>query len=187
MKDTEAPISKLLIEMSEDYRDIESMPYMIRSHGTKKNIDDEFIDLLHDRIELVYRKYGHPSESGMILLIILTSFANGKIYTNDPLMEKTSYPFRSNFIALPIFMFYNNSIHSEAERMSEKWLDDTMEILMLTKPFNYGKDDYRYYHNKTAFKRLQQVKLKYDPTDLFHTNFTIPLPINDGDRNKQDL
>ena len=140
----------------------------------------------------------------MILIFLLISFGNGKIYTNDPFMDKTSYSFRSQLISFPILMFYNNSVHNDAERMSKKWLDDSLEILMLTKAFNYGKDDYRdisltfgdidinnvwqyYYHNKTAFKQLQQIKLEYDPIDLFHTKFTTPLPIDGDDQNKQDL
>merc|ERR1712176_70528 len=99
-------------------------------------------------------------------------------------MTKTSFPYRNQFIVFPILMFYNNTIHDRAGKMTQKWSDDTMEILMLTKPYNYGKDDYRhigltfgdvniknvwqyYYHNKTAFQQLQQIKLKYDPIDLF--------------------
>ena len=52
---TEMSISKLMIEMSQDYGDIAVMPYIIRSHAIQRNVDDEFIDLLIDRIELVHK------------------------------------------------------------------------------------------------------------------------------------
>ena len=129
------------------------------------------------------------------MLLISTFISNGKgaIYSNDPEMERTAVPYREQMIEFPVLVFYNDAIHEQSGRMTRKWLDDTMEVLRLTKPFHYGQDDYRdialtfgnvemkdvwkrYYPNKAVWNRLQRIKAKFDPVDLFHTEFTVPLP-----------
>eukprot|EP01084_Bolivina_argentea_P181010 312671_1 len=197
-------ISKILIEMNENYGEIALMPYMYSSYGTIKNFNDEFIDLLNDRIELVMKKYGLYRESGMALMFSFKSYGgiNGGIYNNDPLMIQTSFSYRKQLLSLPILMYYNQNIEKESKRMTKKWLDDTMEVLMLTSPYHYGQHDYRhisytfgdlninnvwkyYYKNQSVYYKLQQIKLEYDPIDLFHTIFTVPLPSQND--NKKDL
>eukprot|EP01083_Nonionella_stella_P035742 97484_1 len=203
-KEIEAPMSTLLMEMAEQKGHIAPMAYMMRTHGTRRNLDEEFVDLLVDRIELVTKKYGVYKRSGMLLTFWFESYAKGAGYKNDPRMTKTSYPYRKQWIVFPICMFYNENMHKKSGKMTKKWLEDTMEILMLTKPFGYGKDDYRhiswtfgnvnmaevwqyYYPNQSAFHKLQDIKLQYDPIDLFHTTFTIPLPVVGTDGDKKDL
>eukprot|EP00483_Globobulimina_turgida_P006917 UN06930 len=195
------------MQLSQDYGSMAPLPYMQTSYLTLKNFDDEFVDLLVDRTELVMQKYGLYLESGMALMFLFESFggAPGAIYKNDPLMRKTSYSYRKQLIGLPITMFYDVNVEKESKRMSRKWIDDTMEILMLTSPYHYGAHDFRhmsetfgdvdidkvsqyYYQNKTAYLRLKEIKLKCDPIDLFHTTFTVPLPNQyDHDNEKKDL
>lgn len=186
-----APVSQLMIEMAEEFWNEAPMPYDMRAYGMTRNVDAEFIDLLIDRTELVRRKYGMYSESGMLLVFTLVSNAKGAIYTNDPQMKRTSVSYREQLIQFPVLMFYNEAIHEQSGRMATKWLDDTMEVLRLTRPFHYGHDDLRdigltfgdlkmnrvwnkYYPDETVWNKLKAVKTRYDPGDVFHTVFTVP-------------
>merc|ERR1712130_369828 len=106
-------------------------------------------------------------------------------------MERTAVSYREQQIQFPVLMFYNEAIHEQSGRMATKWLDDTMEVLRLTRPFHYGHDDLRdigltfgdlkmkrvwnkYYPDETVWNRLKAVKTRYDPGDVFHTVFTVP-------------
>ena len=194
---------------SKEFGGIAPLPYQMSSYGAIKNIDDEFMDLLIDRIELITRKYGgengYLSESGMAVNILFQSYGgiHGQIYKNDPLMRKTAYSYREQLIALPVLVFYDTEIEKESKRMTQKWLSDTFEILMLTSPYHYGEHDHRhvsftfgdvdienvwqyYYKNETVFAKLKQIKFAYDPTDLFHNSFTVPLPLS-SENKKKDL
>ena len=85
----------------------------------------------------------------------------------------------------------NNNI--DMKTIVKRKLDSMVESMMNTKAFDFGNEDLRhlsltfgdvdinnvwmyYYPNQTLFEELKAVKLKYDPIDMFHTAFTVPLP-----------
>lgn len=116
------------------------------------------------------------------------------IYKKVPFNVRTSYA----FIILPCAIFYNTSINIDGESRKSvvsNRMDTMFDAILNTKAFNFEKDDFRhlslaygdvdinkvwlqYYLNKTVFAidRLKDVKFIYDPIDMFHTQFTIPLP-----------
>ena len=188
-------ISKLMIQFSENHGDVAILPYQLRSYYIKRNFEQDFIQILSDEIDLFISDHGDFDKSGMLLFIMLE-------FMSYPLNIKTSYPYRDAIVVLPTFVFYNASFGGESENsmimkniVSDR-MDSMFDSIMNTKAFDFGKDDLRhlslaylyddtdieneneikhYYPNETQFDMLKDTKSKYDPIDMFHTQFTIPL------------
>ena len=212
-EEVKLPMSKLMTEFIENHSKFAVLPYELRAQYTIRNFEQDFIEALTDEVDSFINEYGDFTASGLFVSSMLVSYAQGRVVENDPFNIKTSYPFRDAFVFAPLMIYYNSSSvnANEMKRIVINRMDSMLDAIMNTKAFNYGKEDFRelslaygdvnirnidvraqYYPNETIFDRLKDGKLMYDPIDMFHTSFTVPVPQEQVDldahqKQKQEL
>jgi len=156
-------------------------PYKKRLNCTASSLTDAFIDSFVDLIDKVV-----TATEGVYLSTQMG--IGGGSFQNSPRRAATSIPGRDLVYCLTFDLFYDEGKKQVAEQ-----LQDEMQNLINTH-FSPGqerrllwgsfgdtditKETVRnyYYDDAAVYARLQQLKKRVDPDDLFHTPLTVKLP-----------
>lgn len=101
-----------------------------------------------------------------------------------------TYPFRDFTFGFTFDIFYKPSQQKEADMFQDKMqkiVDRHMSNPTERRNFwaSFGDTNIEdpavrkmYYESDAIYEKLQQLKAKVDPTDIFHTDMTVKLPKN---------
>lgn len=162
------------------------LPYKKSQHNTKtpfsKDFRDQFVDLVHSAYE-----------SSGLKVVFQGAICGGDFNANG--QKKTTHMQRRDVLAGIVFdVFYEDGHESEAEDFQQRMkgllgeFSGGLDLRMLWGSFedegtNGAQLDMSltatqalYYDSGAEYARLQRIKQYTDPTDLFHTSFTVQEP-----------
>jgi len=170
-----------------------NFPYKKSLRGSNRVWKDGFIDSYCGYAEKLIAEYGID---GVFKFISQLQLGGGAFYSNDPNSVVTSIAHRDIKIGLTFDVFYDDTLpwSRDAEQKAidiqqqceEEWItkkklfcDDEIRLTWGT----FGNTDitqvWPYYYGpnaKNRYETLRRIKKHFDPTDIFHNEFTIPLP-----------
>ncbi|KAJ9453564.1 6-hydroxy-D-nicotine oxidase [Diplonema papillatum] len=175
-----SPPSRILTDNITWYAPREYPFPFLKTARAVANLDEDSIKIFAKNIDTMMANPGvYPVQQ-------LASFTGqGNSWFNK---GRSSLPHRDQKIILGLNAFYAEPFSPTAKADSQKFLDDTWQLLMETAPFkNNDKrivwapfDDLRientwqYFFDEETYLRLRAIKTMVDPTDVFRTQFTIP-------------
>lgn len=155
-------------------------PYKKRLNCTKQPLSDEFVNAFVDLIDRVVK-------SGKVQLVFQMFLGGGAYASPEPNPPLNSICHRDVTLGIVFDCFYKKNGEKDAEdfqkEMKEllKEFSGEQEIRMLWGSFGDTKisDDKvrKYYYDDETWSSLQKVKKKVDSEDMFHTEFTVQLPV----------
>ncbi len=161
-------------------------PYKKRANSTVKALSNEFIDALSEKIDEVVTK--EPN----VKLVFQMGFSGGAFRAkgNDRVgVTVTSIPGRDDVSGFVFDLFYKPGYEQRAIDLQNEMQDildkhfhnDSHERRIF--PFTFGDTNISnpnirkmYYDSEEQYKKLQELKKRVDPTDIFHTELTVKLP-----------
>jgi hypothetical protein len=156
-------------------------PYKKRINCTTRELTDAFVDHLVEMVDSVVT-------SNEAVYLVFQMMIGGGSFRNSVRRPQTSIPRRDSVFTFVFDLFYDAGMASRAEELQGKmqqiidaeFSDGQEERLFwgcfgdvdITKP---AIRDY-YYDDATRYLRLQQLKKRIDPDDIFHSPLTVKLP-----------
>lgn len=165
-------------------------PYKKRVNSTSRALTDGFIEGLVTKVDEVI-------ELGDDVRLVYQMEIGGGELKHSPRRQHTGLPRRDYLYCFVFDLFYKESNRrnerNETPRDTAIRLQEEMGEL-LDNYFHHGQEERAfwgsfgdtdmsqqavqrmYYDDLDVFARLQRLKQRVDPEDLFHTDFTVPLP-----------
>lgn len=156
-------------------------PYKKRINCTTNALTDDFIDNFVDMVDKVVMK-----TEGVKL--VFQMLMGGGAYQNTERRQATSIPHRDYVFCFVFDLFYKQGFEQNAVILQEQMqsvVDQHFSSNQEQRVFwgSFGdtditKDKIRnmYYDSEGQYARLQQLKQRVDPNDIFHTTLTVQLP-----------
>jgi hypothetical protein len=153
-------------------------PYKKRVNSTVHELSDEFIDRFVDMVDLVV------TQTDGIYLVFQMLIGGGDL-RDSKRRPQTSIPRRDLVYFFVFDLFYDEGFEDVAEQLQaemqqivssvytpqqeERLLWGSFEDINMSeeKVVNY------YYDDLDTYRKLQDLKKKFDPTDLFHSPFSV--------------
>ncbi|CBN53929.1 MULTISPECIES: FAD-binding protein [Kamptonema] len=156
-------------------------PYKKRINCTTNALTDDFIQNFVDMVDKVVMK-----TEGVKL--VFQMLMGGGAYQNTERRQATSISHRNYVFCFVFDLFYRQGFEKAAEELQKQMqnvvdehFSGNQELRVFWGSFgdtDITKDDIRkmYYDSKEQYARLQQLKQRVDPNDIFHTTLTVQLP-----------
>ena len=158
-------------------------PYKKRVNCTNEALTDEFVEQFVNKVDEVVYADG--------VKIVFQMNIGGGEYQKEENRLITSIPHRDYVFCFVFDLFYREGYKSEAQRLQDEMqqlVDDhfskDQEQRVFWGSFGDSNDTdiskvevrQKYYDNEQDYKKLQKLKLRVDPNDIFHTSLTVKLP-----------
>ncbi|MGB5055141.1 MAG: FAD-binding protein, partial [Nitrospirales bacterium] len=155
-------------------------PYKKRVNTTSNALTDAFVDGFVDLVDEAVNTDG--------VKLIFQMGIGGGVYRNSDRRAATSIPHRDYVFCLVYDLFYQNGHEADAEALQRKMqqlVDAHFSPDQEQRAFwgSFGDTNMAdptirkmYYDNDGVYKRLQELKRRVDPDDIFHTNLSVQLP-----------
>lgn len=156
-------------------------PYTKRINCTMNALTDTFITEFVGMINKVVK------ETFGVKLVFQMVFGGGA-YQNTPRQEVTSIPHRDYVYCFIFDLFYKSGFEDNAKQLQREMqnlidahFSTDQELRVFWGTFDdtdISKKSIRkmYYDSEKKYKKLQALKKRVDPNDLFHTELTVQLP-----------
>jgi hypothetical protein len=156
-------------------------PYKKRVNSTVRELSDEFIDRFVDLVDQVVMR-----TDGVYL--VFQMFIGGGEYRYSKRRHETSIPRRDLVYGFVFDLFYDDGFEETAEQLQaemQKIVDTVYSPEQEERLFWGSFGDFNmseqkvvnyYYDDLDTYQKLQGLKQKLDPGDLFHTPFAVQLP-----------
>jgi Berberine and berberine like len=156
-------------------------PYRKRINCTMRELSDRFIDDFVNMVDKVVM------QTEGVYLVFQMAFGGGA-FRNSPRRTETSIP-RRDFVFFCVFdLFHEEDRLAEAENLQDemqKIIDASFSPGDEGRLFwgSFGDIDMSqqkvvnyYYDDASVYRKLQDLKKRVDPTNLFHSKFSVTLP-----------
>ncbi len=156
-------------------------PYKKRINCTTKALTDTFIEKFVDMVDEVV----HHTEG---VKLVFQMVIGGGAYQNTKSRSVTSIPHRDYVFCFVFDLFYKKGFKATAEELQDRMqllVDNDFSQEQEQRVFwgsfrdtDMSKEEVRqmYYDSKLQYARLQKLKKRVDPKDIFHTTLTVQLP-----------
>jgi FAD/FMN-containing dehydrogenase len=156
-------------------------PYKKRINCTTNALTDDFIQQFVDMVDEVLLQ-----TTGVKL--VFQMLMGGGAYQNTERRQETSIPHRDYVFCFVFDLFYRKDyeqkaidLQSRMQNIVDTHYSGNQEQRVFWGSFgdtDISKDEVRkmYYDSTEQYARLQQLKQRIDPNDIFHTTLTVQLP-----------
>jgi FAD/FMN-containing dehydrogenase len=156
-------------------------PYKKRINCTTNALTDDFIQNFVDMVDKVVMK-----TEGVKL--VFQMLMGGGAYQNTERRQATSIPHRDYVFCFVFDLFYRQGfeqiavvLQREMQSVVDQHFSSNQEQRVFWGSFgdtDISKNEIRqmYYDSEEQYARLQQLKQRVDPNDIFHTTLTVQLP-----------
>lgn len=157
------------------------LPYKKRINCTASALTNEFVDQFCELVDKVVL-----DTEGVYL--VFQMIIGGGAYRAPTRRKQTSIPQRDFVFCFIFDLFYDDGFKGVAEGLQQEMqnlIDTHFSGAQEQRLFwgSFGDTDMSkpavenfYYDNPATYARLQKLKKRVDPDDLFHTSFTVKLP-----------